>query len=456
MSAAGLEPDAPQLDEWRDWPEERRATFAKVLADEAARRAKMWRCKTPGCNGEPHGTWFERHARWNQLPPPGDWFEWLVMAGRGFGKTRMGAQYVRDRAYNPKLGPGHRIALIGRTVSDVRDTMIEGESGLLSIFGRDDRPQYQPSKRRVVFANGAVAFCYSSDEPDQLRGPQHHTVWADELATFDNLAQVVTNYRLGLRLGRNPRAVLTTTPRRRPEIRALMTKPETVVTRGTTYENLANLAPAFAGTVLRNYEGTRVGRQELEGEYLDEVEGALWTLDLLDQNRVPDVRGIIRQMEIIVAVDPSGTKDGDECGIVVVGLLDQTASYVLADVSGQYHPWEWGALAVQTAQQWGAGVIVGETNFGAEMVEHTLNTCGLPPWIKYRKVSASKGKRVRAEPISSLYERGIVHHAGTFPALEDQLCTWVPSDRYSPGRLDAVVWALTFLHLRKRGLATVV
>ena len=308
----------------------------------------------------------------------------------------------------------------------------------------------------MVFRNGAVAFCYSSDEPDQLRGPQHHTAWLDEVATFDNLDAVLTNYRLGLRLGPAPKAVLTTTPRRRPGLRTLMDRPTTVMTRGTSYENLANLAPGWAETVLRPYEGTRVGRQELEGEYLDEVPGALWTLDLLDQCRLADVKALLPRLEIVVGVDPAGTKDGDETGIVVVGLLDQSASYVLADLSGHYYPHEWASVAIRAAQQWGAGVIVAEKNNGHDMVAHTLQTSGVPPWIKVRPVWAAKGKYVRAEPISALYERGVVHHVGTFAQLEDQLCTYVPTDRWSPDRLDALVWALSHLHLRRRGMATVV
>jgi phage terminase large subunit-like protein len=458
--------------QWRGWDSERKDALRRRLEDEIERRRTMWACNKRGCDGSPHGEFISRHARWNQLPPADlprmvrdpkqpvpvevnlPWLEWLIMAGRGWGKTRTGAEFVKWRIFNG--GRGHRVALIGRTAADVRDTMIEGESGLLSVFKLSERPEYQPSKRRVVFHNGAMAYCYSSDEPDQLRGPQHHSGWVDELATFGNLDKVISNYRLGMRLGRSPRVAVTTTPRPRKEIREMRHSPTTVVTGGTTYENLANLAPVFHDQVVRKYEGTRLGRQELQGEYLEDVEGALWTLDLIDQHRadLDRVKPFIRRMEIVVAIDPAVSYGGDETGIVIVGKLEDEG-FVLADKSGHFSPHDWARTAIMAATSWGAGYIVAEKNQGGEMVQATLQSAGLPRGVRYRPVTASKGKRLRAEPISTLYERGLIHHVGVFASLEDQMTTWTPDDKVSPDRLDALVWACSHLFYRRRGMADV-
>ena len=457
---------------WRGWDSERKAALRDRLEEEIERRRIMWRCDRPFCDGKPHDEWVAPHARWNQLPPPDmprvvrdprkaapvtvdvPWLEWLIMAGRGWGKTRTGAQFVKER--NMQIGRGHRAALIGRTAADVRDVMIEGESGLLSVYRRSERPDYQPSKRRVVFDNGGVAFAYSSDEPDQLRGPQHHTGWVDELATFANLDKVITNYRLGMRLGKSPRVAVTTTPRPRAEIRQLRFSPTTVMTSGTTYENLHNLAPVFAEQVQGKYQDTRLGRQELMGEYLEDVEGALWTLDLIDEHRadMERVSPFLRRMEVVVAIDPAVTYGGDETGIIVCGKLEEEG-FVLADLSGHYTPHDWARTAIQAALAWGAGYIVAEVNNGGEMVKATLESERLPRGVRYRPVTASRGKRLRAEPISTLYERGLCHHVGIHPQLEDQMTTWTSEDRLSPDRLDALVWAMTHLFFRRRGMADV-
>jgi len=304
--------------------------------------------------------------------------------------------------------------------------------------------------------NGGVAFAYSSDEPDQLRGPQHHTGWVDELATFANLDKVITNYRLGMRLGKSPRVAVTTTPRPRAEIRQLRFSPTTVMTSGTTYENLHNLAPVFAEQVLGKYQDTRLGRQELMGEYLEDVEGALWTLDLIDEHRadMERVSPFLRRMEVVVAIDPAVTYGGDETGIIVCGKLEEEG-FVLADLSGHYTPHDWARTAIQAALAWGAGYIVAEVNNGGEMVKATLESERLPRGVRYRPVTASRGKRLRAEPISTLYERGLCHHVGIHPQLEDQMTTWTSEDRLSPDRLDALVWAMTHLFFRRRGMADV-
>jgi phage terminase large subunit-like protein len=476
---------------WADLDTERKVALRNRLEAEAERRATLWRCDRVYCDGEPHPAVHDgepdypvRHARWNQLPPPDaarwvndrmgnraqytePWFEWMIMAGRGWGKTRTGAEFVKWR--NDHIGAGHRIALVGRTVPDVRDVMIEGESGLLRCYRRSERPHYMPSKRLVEFDNGGRAFCYSSEEPDQLRGPQHHTGWVDELATFYALDQVISNYRLGMRLGNHPRCVITTTPQPHPELRKILTDPKTVVTTGNTYENLANLAPVFLDNVLRKYEGTALADQELMGRYLDESEGALWTRRLIERQRAtPDlVAPYVIEMETAVAIDPagrkkSGKKASAETGIIVGGRLDDEG-FVLDDLSGHYSPAQWARIAIGAAIKWGCGYIVAEENNGWDMVSSTLrmvmedmkrNGEPLPRGIMIRPVSASKGKRTRAEPIATLSERGLWWLAGMFTELEDQLATWTPSDD-SPDRLDAMVWVATHLFLRRRGRADV-
>jgi phage terminase large subunit-like protein len=442
------------VSEWRDWSDDRKLALKERLADEVERRRTLWDCGKAGCNGRPHEGALGPHARANQLPPKDKsefgWAEWLLMAGRGFGKTRSGAEFIRSRVRMG--GPDHRVALIGRTAADVRDTMIEGESGLLSVYPRWERPKYEPSKRRIQFANGARAFCYSSDEPDQLRGPQHHTAWLDEVATFGHLGDVLSNYRMGLRLGRDPRAVMTTTPKVRPEIVNLVKDEDVVVTRGATYANLANLAPSFRRTVLSKYEGTRLGRQELDGELLDDVEGALWSLDTIDRFRVHVADLPSRFDRVVVAIDPAATVTGDETGIVVVGSLDNEY-YVLDDQSMHASPDRWASVAINAAVKWGAWAIVAETNNGGDMVGSVVKAAGYRG--RYQAVTATRGKRMRAEPIATLYERGQFHHVGVFPQLEEQQVTWTPDANWSPDRLDAMVWGATTLSTRSRGFASV-
>lgn len=471
---------------WQGWDGARKQRLIARLDDEAQRRATLWRCDRVYCDGEPHGAvspdgpdYPVRHARWNQLPPADGirtvvdrlhgprrvstpWFEWLIMAGRGWGKTRTGAEFVKWR--NSIMGGGHRIALIGRTAADVRDTMIKGESGLLRCYPRSERPTYHPSTRSVEFANGGLAICYSSEEPDQVRGPQHHTGWIDELATFYALDEMITNYRLGMRLGTHPRCVITTTPKPHPELRKIIDDPTTVLTSGSTYENLANLAPVFQTNVLGRYEGTALAKQEILGRYLDESPGALWTRALLDRQRA-DVELVgphVVEMEIAVGVDPAGRKraNASETGIIVGGRLDDEG-FGLDDLSGHYSPNQWARVAIGAALKWNAGYIVAEVNNGWDMVLNTIRMVledmrhkgePVPRNLKLRPVTASKGKRVRAEPISTLSERGLLWIVGDQPELEDQLATWTPEDD-SPDRLDAFVWVMSHLFLRRRGRA---
>ena len=378
-------------------------------------------------------------ARENQMPPPGDWLTWLVLTGRGWGKTRVMSEWIRGRI---ESGEARRIALVGRTPADARDVMVEGESGLLSVFPPDQLPDYEPSKRRITFHTGAVATVYSSENPDQLRGPQHDTAACDELATFKS-PEAFDNLQLGLRLGR-PRQIVTTTPRPVRVLRDLMGSADTVITRGTSYENRANLAPAFFRQVIARYEGTRRGQQEIEGLLLDEVPGALWTREMIHCQDPPEMR------RVVVGVDPSISdgEDAAECGIVVAGEGVDGKFYVLADRSLRGSPARWGRAVVDAWLDKGADRVVAEENQGGKMVELTLRT--IEADIPYRGVHASVGKQARAEPVSALYEQGRVAHAGPFTELEDQLCNWVPGEGESPDRLDAMVWALTELGVKRR------
>lgn len=378
--------------------------------------------------------WF--HARQNQLPPCGDWRLWLILAGRGFGKTRTGAEWIRAEVEASRRG---RLAVIAPTAADARDVMVEGESGIMATARPSFRPAYEPSKRRLTWPNGAQAAIYSADEPDRLRGPQHDGLWADELAAW-RYPETWDMAMFGLRLGLDPRSVVTTTPRPTKLVRELIAAPTTTVTTGSTYDNLENLAPAFAEQIIRKYEGTRLGRQELLAEILTDVPGALWTYAMLEDRRPsPDLT------RVVVAIDPavSSNEESDETGIVVAGLGVDGRGYVLADRSCRLSPDGWARRVVAAYDELGADLVVAEVNNGGDMVEHTIKT--IRPRIPYKKIHASRGKQTRAQPVAALYEQGRVSHIEVFPELEEQLTQWTPESGTSPDRLDALVWALTEL-----------
>lgn len=376
-------------------------------------------------------------AREGQLPPAGDWRTWLILAGRGFGKTRTGAEWVRASIRDFPL-----VNLIGATADDARDIMVDGESGILAVCPQWERPVYRKSERVLLWPNGAKSLIFTADEPERLRGKQHMKIWADELAAWRYPGEAWSQAMLGLRLGGNPQAVVTTTPKPVPALRELLKAETTAVTRGTSYENRANLAPAFFAEIITRYEGTRLGRQELNAELLEDNPDALWQrgpmLEALRVMRAPDLR------RIVVAIDPSVTTTGNEAGIIVAGLGGDGHGYLLEDRSLQGSPDEWARAAVTAYHRNRADRIVAEVNNGGEMVETTLRT--VERSIPYKALHASRGKRTRAEPIAALYEQGRVHHVGTFAALEDEYCSWTPGDD-SPNRLDAAVWALTELML---------
>jgi predicted phage terminase large subunit-like protein len=380
-------------------------------------------------------------ARPNQLAPPGDWITWLILAGRGFGKTRTGAEYVRGEI---EAGRAGRVALVGPTAADVRDVMIEGESGLLAIAPPWCRPTYQPSKRRVTWPNGAIATAYSAAEPERLRGPQHDLAWADEVAAWRR-PEAYDQLQFGLRLGARPRTVVTTTPKPVRLIKELVASATSVVTRGSTYDNVANLPPSFLAQIIQKYQGTRLGRQELNAEILEDTPGALWIRSQIDLLRVKVVPDLVK---IVVAIDPAVTsgEDADETGIIVAGRGENTHAYVIDDLTCRLSPDGWAKRAIAAYEKYDADLILAEVNNGGDLVEKVLRT--INPHIRYKAVHASRGKRVRAEPIAALYEQGRAHHLHSLPALEDQMCVFVP-DLYdgSPDRVDALVWALTELML---------
>ena len=384
---------------------------------------------------------WEFWARPNQLIPPGDWFLWLLLTGRGFGKTRTGAENVCLWAKQ-----GHTpIALVGQTKADVRDTMVEvGDSSILRISPPWFKPEYEPSKRRLTWPNGVIGIIYSGDEPDQLRGPQHAKAWVDELSKYRYPEDTWDNLEFGMRVGEKPQVIVSTTPRPIPIIKALVKDPSAVVTRGTSYENQANLSPSFIGRIFGRYEGTRLGRQELRGEILEDNPDALWQRQSIDDLRVRQNPPCSR---VVVGVDPEATsgENSAETGIIVAGITMQEGKlqgYVLDDLSIRASPSGWASAVITAYYKHKADIVIAEDNNGGEMVEYTIRS--VDSKVPVKRIHASRGKYTRAEPISALYEQQKVHHVGFFSDLEDQMCEWVPGDK-SPDRLDALVWSLTEL-----------
>lgn len=398
---------------------------------------------TPEARAALNWKWRGWWARPNQIAPDGEWSTWLILAGRGFGKTRSGSEWIREKW---KSGAS-RIALVAETAADARDVLVEGQSGILAVSPKDERPIYEPSKRRLTWPNGAVATIYNGTEPDQLRGPEHDTAWCDELAKYAYPQDLWDNLQFGLRLGSHPQVCVTTTPRPIPIVRGLIKDAGSVVTRGSTFDNAANLPDRFISAIRERYEGTRLGRQELFAEILDDVPGALWTRDTI--GKPGDIPKDLRR--VVVGVDPSGAsgnEDGDSIGIVVVAKGVDGRFYVLEDATCDLGPAGWGRRAVERYGFHKADLIVAERNFGGDMVASVIKTADRN--AKLKLVTASRGKAVRAEPIAALYEQGRVTHAPGLEALEDQMMqmtlTGFVGDG-SPDRVDALVWALTELAL---------
>jgi len=396
------------------------------------------------------GTPWREIARPEQIMPEGNWFIWAFIAGRGAGKTRSAAEAILELAEKPNK----RIALVGRIPSDVRDVMIEGESGLIACAKRIGLElEYVPSKGRLVFPNGTIAYTYSAEVPSKLRGPQHDYAWADELSSWndarkgDAVDTAWNNLVLGLRLGKQPRVIVTTTPKPNLLTKTILKRQSTVITSGSTYDNLENLAPTFKEQVLATYEGTRIGRQELMGELLEDVDGALWTNRMLEEALVDEVPEMRR---VVVAVDPSGgdAEGNDEQGIVVAGQGIDGNYYVLADRSCKLTPQGWASRAIEAFYEFDSDKLVAERNYGGDMVEAVIKN--IDKNVNFKMVTASRGKLQRAEPVAALYEQGKVKHVKGLEALEAQMTGWTPQDGTSPDRMDAMVWALTELALGKK------
>jgi phage terminase large subunit-like protein len=412
-------------------------------------------------------------ARGDQHPPKGEWRTWFVMAGRGFGKTRMAAEYVRSAA---EADGSLRIALVAATLHEARSVMVEGESGLLAIAPAEQRPTWEPSLKRLAWPNGAIAKIYAASEPEALRGPEHHLAWADEIAKWEKGVDAWDNLMMTMRLGEEPRIVATTTPRAVPLVRRLLKEQGVTISRGAMAANRAHLPDSFVNSMHDVYGKARLGRQELLGEFLEDAEDALWTRGLIERCRVspsrtreglgegfscfsgpppaPPVHGRGGFTRIVIGVDPPASKGGDACGIVVVGKGSDGNAYVLADHSVKgCSPDGWARAVAAAALAWNADRVVAEANNGGDMVISTLQAADVTMPVK--KVSASSGKVARAEPVAALYEAGKAFHAGAFPELEDELCGLISGGGYegpgrSPDRADALVWAMSELMLGKR------
>ncbi|MEO6092176.1 MAG: terminase family protein [Novosphingobium sp.] len=393
-------------------------------------------------------------ARDEQLAPDGDWRVWLMLAGRGFGKTRAGAEWVRTIASSD---PQARIALVGASLGEARSVMVEGDSGLLAISAPRRRPRFEPSLRRLTWRNGAQATLYSAGEPESLRGPQHSHAWCDEIAKWDNAgaraSQAWDNLMLGMRLGETPRIAATTTPRAVPLVRQLLSWPagEVALVRGRSEDNRENLPARFLGDMRRRYGRSQLGRQELDGELIADVPGALWTRAIIEACR--EEAASSPPARTVIGVDPPVSAHGDACGIVVVALGEDGIGRVLADCSvARPSPERWARAVAIAAAAWSADRVVAEANQGGAMVASVLRAADIT--LPLTLVHASRGKAARAEPVAALYEAARVRHAGMFPALEDELCGIVPGGDYqgpgrSPDRADALVWALTELMLKR-------
>lgn len=401
------------------------------------------------------------NARKEQLWPVGDWFVWLLLGGRGSGKTRSAVEALIDRVFQ---GYWKRSALVARTSADVRDVCVEGESGIMAKTPNDFRPRYEPSKRRLTWPNGALTTLYSADEPDLLRGPQHDGAYCDELATWP-YPEAWSNLLLGLRLGSDPRVIVATTPLPTALIRQTAKDPRTRMSHMTTYDNLPNLSPTFQEQVLTRYEGTRLGRQELMGEILEDVDGALWSasqLEALKQVKPPQKRWYEESVNdwrygddlvrVAVGVDPASTSgpDSDETGIVVAAKGADGRGYVLADRTVRATPDGWGRRVIQAYIDFHGDCIVLETNQGGEMAEQVILTAARAKGVTVRikKVHAAQSKRLRAEPIAALYEQGKISHLLGLDKLEDEMTSYTVDSGFSPDRLDALVHCLTELMLK--------
>ena len=420
-------------------PDEQRAALEGVDMD-----ALLWDWKAWG--------------RPEQQIPEGNWNIWMFLAGRGAGKTRTAAEWVREEAKYTTTGQ-RRFALVARTAADVRDVIVEGESGIMNVSPPSEKPLYEPSKRRLTWPNGNTATCFTADEPDSLRGPQFTHAWGDEIAAWRQTPDAAgmtafDNLRVGTRLGANPKIMITTTPKRVPLLYSLLKEADqypgrVVISRGSTLDNAGNLSAAYLNTIMGVYEGTRLASQELYGEMLDDVEGALWTIELIEDCR--DTAYPAGTPLRIIGVDPSVAENPrDECGIVVCAStgdhdLYRRQAWVLEDATIHGSPEQWANKVVEMARKWSCPVVA-EVNQGGALVRNAINA--IDPSVKVLEVHSKYGKALRAEPVTLAYEQRRVHHVGYLADLESQMCSWIPGEGKSPDRVDALVHALTALLIK--------
>ncbi len=380
-------------------------------------------------------------ARPDQLAPETNWHIWMILAGRGWGKTRTGAEWIREII---EKGSARRVALVAPTYNDVRAVMVEGESGILSVSPPGERPKWEPSLNKLSWPNGAIGYTFSADEPDRLRGPQHDAAWCDELAAWRR-PETWDMLQFGLRLGSHPQTLITTTPRPTKLIKKVI-KDSCVVTRGNTFDNAANLAAAFLKSIRDKYDGTRLGRQELYAEILSDTPGALWNREMIEDSRcvAPKMR------KIVIGVDPAVTSNVNsaETGIIIAGISEDGNAYIIDDLSCSGSPLQWAQVVENAYNQHEADYITAEVNNGGDLIISTLHTVNSS--LPIRPVRASRDKYTRAQPVAALFEKGKVKLSGTFPTLEDQMCEWVPG-LTSPDRLDAMVWAISSLMINPQG-----
>ena len=436
----------PDLRDFRNWKPEAQQEALNLLRQYTEHSWRPFYCEVKGCDGRPHQDWDWEHARADQHPPAWsrDWRTWLLSGGRGSGKTRTGSEVTHRVSEKTPV-----VHLIAATGPDLRDTMVEGESGILATAPPGKRPLWEPSKKKLTWPNGCIGQGFSAEEPARLRGPQCGFIWADEPAHWEYVDDTWNMALLGLRKRYTwtgalwkPKIVATTTPLPSKWMKELVRDKRTIITRVSTYANLHNLAETFRDTILDNFEGTRMGRQELYGELLEEVVGSLWKNEM-----IVHVKEFPELTRIVVGVDPAGTANpkSDETGIIACGVGVDGNFYILSDTTGRYSPEGWARLANGEYDKWSADAIVVERNFGEDMVRFTLENAGYKG-AHLIPVRSRRGKQLRAEPIVALYEKGKVFHVGEdLNDLEDEMVSWVPGTGSSPNRVDALVHAMTDL-----------
>ena len=446
-------PGVEGLSDFRNWKPEAQARALELLKEHEGAAWRPFYCHNLHCDGNPHDQWDWQHARVDQRPPKwsDDWLTWLLKGGRGSGKTRTGSETThRVTKHVP------RIILIAPTGYDLRETMVEGISGILATAPPGQRPLWEPSKKKLTWPNGCIGQGFSAEEPDRLRGPASGFIWGDEPAHWSLVEECWSNMQFGLRIqsGINPKIVATSTPKPTKWMKELIADRRTISHTVSTYANLINLAPVFREQVIERYEGTRIGRQELHGEVLEDVEGALWSWEMISWvDQAPPLT------RIVVSVDPAGTanKKSDETGIIVLGLAADKRIYVLADRTGRYSPGGWATRVWSAVEDHSADLIVAEKNYGGEMVKHTLETHAPAMAARIKLVTSRRGKQIRAEPVVALYEKAKILHVGKrgdLAGLEEEQTTWVPGEGDSPNRVDALVHGV--VELAKTAMPTTV